>query len=96
MRKLIYVLLTIGLLASAQPVSTNCVKEFYYTSQILHNPAERHQQLLRILSIYECSTIELNTIWNNLNNWSGTSDSAALRAKVIYEYEKAFARENKK
>jgi hypothetical protein len=96
MRKLILALLTLGLLASAQTPQTNCSREFYLISQTLHNPTERHQQLLKILSIYECTTTDLNIIWNNLNNWSGSSDSAALRAKVIFEYDKATLREIKK
>lgn len=96
MRKLIYVLLIIGLLASAQAPPTNCAREFYLISHSIHNPAERHQQLLRILSIYECTTYELNEIWNNLNGWAGASDSAALRNKLIIEHAKATARETKK
>jgi hypothetical protein len=96
MRKLIYALLILGLLASAQTPPTNCSREFYLISQTLHNPTERHQQLLKILSIYECNTTDLNVIWNNLNNWTGSSDSAALRARIIHEYDKAILREAKK
>jgi hypothetical protein len=96
MRKLIYVLLTLGLLASAQAPPTNCAREFYLISHSIHNPAERHQQLLRILSIYECTTYELNDIWNNLGSWVGSADSAELRQKLIHEHAKATLRESKK
>lgn len=96
MRKLIYALLVIGLLASAQVAPTNCAREFYLISQTLHNPSERHQQLLRILSIYECTTYELNDIWNNLGSWAGAADSAELRQKLIHEHAKATLRESKK
>jgi hypothetical protein len=96
MRKLIYALLIIGLLASAQVAPTNCAREFYLISQSVHNPSERHQQLLRILSIYECTTYELNDIWNNLGSWAGTADSAELRQKLIHEHAKATLRESKK
>jgi len=96
MRKLIYALLIIGLLASAQVAPTNCAREFYLISQYVHNPSERHQQLLRILSIYECTTYELNDIWNNLGSWAGTADSAELRQKLIHEHAKATLRESKK
>ena len=96
MRKLIYALLTLGLLASAQVPPPNCVREFYLISHSIHNPIERHQQLIRILSVYECTTSELNQIWNNLNGWVGAADSAAIRSKLIIEHAKATAREAKK
>ena len=96
MRKLIYVLLTLGLLASAQAPPTNCAREFYLISHSIHNPAERHQQLLRILSIYQCTTSELNDIWNNLGSWVGSADSAELRQKLIHEHTKPTIRESKK
>jgi hypothetical protein len=96
MRKLIYALLTLGLLASAQAPPTNCAREFYLISHSIHNPAERHQQLLRILSVYQCTTSELNDIWNNLNGWVGAADSAELRNKLIIEHAKAVTREAKK
>ena len=96
MRKLIYALLIIGLLASDQVAPPNCAREFYLISQSVHNPSERHQQLLRILSIYECTAYELNDIWNNLGSWAGTAESAELRQKLIHEHAKATLRESKK
>jgi hypothetical protein len=42
-----------------------------------------------------CSSAQLVGIWNNLALWAGASDSAELRAKVLYYYARAMEREKK-
>jgi hypothetical protein len=34
-------------------------------------------------------------LWNNLAMWAGVADSSELRAKVLYYYARAMAREKK-
>lgn len=70
------------------------VNEFYGIAWTVHNPSERHQQMLRWLTYSgpSCSTDDLVIIWNNLSEWGGTADSAEMRQKVISLYEKAVAK----
>jgi hypothetical protein len=42
-----------------------------------------------------CSAEQLVHIWNNLAMWAGAADSSELRAKILYFYERAAAREKK-
>lgn len=97
MRKLIYVLLIIGLLASTRSSSSdNCsVREFYGIAYTVHNPTERHQQMSAWLTKHQylCKSTDMTVIWNNLSEWAGASDSPELRHKVIIAYKNAKARE---
>jgi len=43
-----------------------------------------------------CSSEQLVLIWNRLAEWAGASDSAELRAKILYFYARAREREDKK
>jgi hypothetical protein len=100
MRKLIYVLLILGLLASTTSSSTdNCsVREFYGIAYTVHNPTERHQQMSAWLTKHKilCKSSDMTVIWNNLAEWAGSADSAELRHKVVIAYKDALKRENKK
>ena len=97
MRKLIYVLLTLGLLASTTSSSIdNCsVREFYGIAHTVHNPTERHQQMSAWLTKHQylCKSSDMTVIWNNLSEWAGSADSAELRHKVVIAYKNGVARE---
>ena len=97
MRKLIYVLLIIGLLASTRSSSEDkcSVREFYGIAHTVHNPTERHQQMSAWLTKHQylCKSTDMTVIWNNLSEWAGSADSAELRHKVVIAYKNAVARE---
>ena len=99
MRKLIGILLILGLLASTPSSSSdNCsVREFYVIAYKIHNPSERHQQMSFWLNNHQnlCSSKDMVVIWNNLSEWGGSADSAELRHLVISAYKKALEREKK-
>jgi hypothetical protein len=76
------------LILSAAPPSkakqTGCaVQELYIIGLTMHNPAERHKAMLEWLDKSKCSGDDYVLIWNALPEWAGTSDSPALRAKVM-------------
>jgi len=76
------------LILSAAPPSkakqTGCaVQELYIIGLTMHNPAERHKAMLEWLDKSKCSADDYVIIWNALPEWAGTSDSPALRAKVM-------------
>jgi len=97
MRKLIVVLLSLGLVASTPSSSSdNCsVREFYGIAYTVHNPTERHQQMSRWLTNHQtlCKSTDMVVIWNNLSEWAGSADSAELRHKVVIAYKNAVLRE---
>jgi len=97
MKRLIYVLLTLGLLASTTSSSSdNCsVREFYGIAHTVHNPTERHQQMSTWLTKHQtlCKSSDMTVIWNNLAEWAGSADSAELRHKVVIAYKNGVARE---
>jgi hypothetical protein len=66
------------------------ISEFYAIGWAVHNPTERHQQMMDWLGSRgnSCNFEQLLNIWNNLSEWAGTADSAPLRAKVIELYER--------
>ena len=43
----------------------------------------------------KCSSKELTVLWNNLAETAGAADSAELRHKIVYAYQKAVEREKK-
>lgn len=66
------------------PKQTSCaVQELYAIAWSTHNPAERHKAMLEWLDKSMCSADDYVTIWNALPEWAGTSDSPALRAKIM-------------
>ena len=63
---------------------TGCaVQDLYIIGLTMHNPAERHKAMLEWLDKSTCSADDYVTIWNALPAWAGTSDSPALRAKIM-------------
>mgnify|MGYP003662577451 CR=1 FL=1 len=62
----------------------NCaVQELYVIGLTMHDPAERHKAMLEWLDKSQCSGGDYVLIWNALPEWAGTSDSPALRAKIM-------------
>jgi len=59
------------------------MQELYVIGLTTHNPAERHKAMLEWLDRSKCSADDYVLIWNNLPEWAGTSDSPALRAKIM-------------
>lgn len=95
MKWMIVAVLAVAVMVSAQ---NKCdVHNFYALAYTLHNPSERHYQLSRWLTVQgpNCSAEQLVVIWNGLSEWAGAADSAELRQKIIFLYEKATARPSK-
>ena len=91
----VVILLTAVLLVSAQ---SGCnVSEFAALGFMLHNPSERHQNMLRWLhhNGARCDKEQLIAIWNNLPNWAGTADSAEMRHRIVTLYTELLEREKK-
>lgn len=66
------------------PKQTGCaVQELYVIAWSTHDPIERHKAMLEWLDKSKCSADDYVTIWNALPEWAGTSDSPALRAKIM-------------
>jgi len=92
-------LLLLLLLALVGAVAKNgChVREFYGIGYTIHNPSERHQQMIAWLknNAPHCGSADYVILWNNLAGWAGTADSAETRALIIYGYQEALKREKK-
>jgi len=95
MRWLLVVLATLTMVVSAQ-VGCN-VQDFYGLGYTLHNPSERHYNLLRWLHFNgdKCNKEQLIVIWNNLPDWAGTADSVEIRQKITLLYQQLLAKESK-
>jgi hypothetical protein len=78
-----------------KPVQGCSIQDLYVIAWTVHDPMERRVAMLDWLDKNVCSTQNYADIWNSLSEWSGASDNALLRAKVIQGYEKALKRENK-
>jgi len=65
------------------PKSSCAVQELYVIAWSTHDPIERHKAMLNWLDKTKCSADDYVLIWNVLPEWAGTSDSPALRAKVM-------------
>jgi len=63
--------------------SSCAVQELYVIGLTTHDPAERHKAMLEWLDKSKCSPNDYVNIWNALPEWAGTSDSPALRAKIM-------------
>jgi hypothetical protein len=78
-----------------KPVQGCSIQDLYVIAWTIHDPMERRVAMLDWLDKNVCSTQNYADIWNSLSEWSGASDNALLRAKVIQGYEKALKKENK-
>jgi hypothetical protein len=65
------------------PKSSCAVQELYVIAWSTHDPIERHKAMLEWLDKSKCNKDDYTAIWNALPEWAGTSDSPALRAKVM-------------
>jgi len=66
------------------PKQSSCAtQELYAIAWSKHDPAERHKAMLEWLDKSKCSVDDYTIIWNALPEWAGTSDSPALRAKIM-------------
>ena len=68
---------------SASKQAGCAVQELYVIGLTMHDPAERHKAMLAWLDRTKCSGDDYVLIWNALPEWAGTSDSPALRAKIM-------------
>ena len=95
MRWLILLLLLV--LAGAAAKSGCHVREFYGIGYTVHDPTQRHKQMMAWLdqNAQHCKASDYVVIWNNLSEWAGTADSTWLRAKVVHGYKDAEQREKK-
>ena len=73
------------------------VREFYGIGYTVHDPTQRHQEMMAWLdaNAQRCKSTEYIVIWNNLSEWAGTADSTWLRNKVVHGYKDALEREKK-
>jgi len=96
MRWVVLLLLSVGLLVSAQP--KQCLVMDFYGLSWIGEPTMRHMELSRWLTTNgdSCNSEQLLLLWNNLAMWAGVADSAELRAKIHYYYARAREREDKK
>jgi len=79
----------------SKPVQECSIQGLYAVAWTTHDPMERRLVMMEWLDKNVCSTQNYADIWNSLSEWSGTSDNALMRAKVIQGYEKALKREAK-
>ena len=96
MRWLLLLLLLLGLVGAV--AKSGChVREFYGIGYTVHNPTERHQEMVAWLgrNAPYCKSTHYIVIWNNLSEWAGTADSTKLRELVIHGYKDALEREKK-
>ena len=96
MRWLLLLLLLL-LLVGAVAKNGCHVREFYGIGYKIHNPSERHQQMIAWLknNAAHCASADYVVLWNNLAEWAGTADSAETRGLIIYGYQEALKREKK-
>jgi hypothetical protein len=95
MRWLILLLL-LGLVGAV--AKSGChVREFYGIGYTVHDPTERHKEMMAWLdqNAKHCKASDYLVIWNNLSEWAGSADSTWLRAKVVHGYKDAEQREKK-
>jgi hypothetical protein len=91
------ILLFVLVIAGAVAKDGCHVREFYGIGYTIHNPSERHQQMIQWLKNNApfCKSTDYVVIWNNLSDWAGTADSAETRSLVIHGYKDAIEREKK-
>ncbi len=95
MKWLVALVLTLSLQSTGKDLCS--VREFYSIAWGVHDPTERHKQMLEWLTKHQylCKSTDFIVIWNNMAEWGGTSDSHNLRSLVISGYKEALAREKK-
>lgn len=95
MRWFIALVLVLALQSTGQDLCS--VREFYIIAYTIHNPSERHQQMVAWLTKHQtlCKSTDFVVIWNNLSEWAGSADSAELRHKVVQGYKSALEKEKK-
>ena len=73
------------------------VREFYGIGYTIHNPSDRHLQMVAWLknNAQYCKAADYVVIWNSLAEWAGTADSAETRGLIIRGYKDAVDREKK-
>jgi len=89
-------LLLLGLVGAV--AKSGChVREFYGIGYTVHNPTERHQEIVAWLgrNAPYCKSTDYVVIYNNLSEWAGTADSTKIRELVIHGYKEALEREKK-
>ena len=91
------ILLMVLTLVGAAAKNGCFIREFYFIGYAIHNPSERHQQMIAWLknNAQYCKAEDYVVIWNNLSSWAGTADSAETRALILHGYEEAIKREKK-
>ena len=95
MRWLILLLL-LGLVGAV--AKNGCyVREFYGIAYTIHDPTERHKEMMAWLNLNadRCKSTDYIVIWNNLSEWAGAADSAEARSLILRGYEEAIKREKK-
>ena len=71
-------------LPKPKPKQTGCaIQDLYVIGWTMHDPAERHKAMMEWLDKTKCGPEDYVLIWNALPEWAGTSDSPALRAKIM-------------
>ena len=95
MRWLVALVLVLALHSTGKDLCS--VREFYSIAWGVHDPTERHRQMLEWLTKHQqlCRSTDFKVIWNNLAEWGGNADSHYLRALVISGYKDALEREKK-
>ena len=91
------ILLCVLVIAGAVAKDGCRVQEFYGIGHTIHNPSDRHLQLVAWLKNNApfCKSTDYVVIWNNLSHWAGTADSSETRGLIIHGYKDALAREKK-
>jgi hypothetical protein len=94
-RWLIALVLTLALQSTSKDLCS--VREFYSIAWGIHDPTERHRQMVEWLTKHQqlCRSTDFKVIWNNLAEWAGNADSHHLRALVVHGYKEALEREKK-
>ena len=96
MRWIVLLLLVLGLVGAV--AKSGChVREFYGIGYTVHDPTQRHKEMLAWLdqNAGRCKSTEYMVIWNNLSEWAGSADSTQLRGLVIHGYKESLDREKK-
>lgn len=87
-------LLLLGLVGAV--AKSGChVRELYGIGYKVHDPTERHKEMLAwlIQNARHCKASDYVVIWNNLAEWAGAADSTQIRSLVIHGYKEATERE---
>ena len=81
----------VGVLWGATARKECSVSDFTNIAYSTHNPKERHERIIAWLddSGSSCTQEQLATIYNNLAQAVGSSDTIAIRTKIEKLYEKA-------